>query len=127
MAGMVSAAEWSGDLSSWVRELLAVSQRAWDCAAVRDFTRLALAIEERDRLIKAFNAFGDLSSLPPEAQQQVKGIMAAARKIDGEIQKALMHEMEQDDRAIRDTANKARALNAYDRTLPKRRQFDRQK
>lgn len=124
---MVSAKEWSGDLSSWVRELLAVSQRAWDCAAIRDFTRLALAIEERNHLIKAFPKFGDLSSMPTGTQQQVKDIMAAARKIDGEIQKALMHEMEQDDRAIRDTANKARALSAYDRTLPKQRRFDRQK
>ncbi len=124
---MVSVAEWSGDLSSWVRELLAVSQRAWDCAASRDFTRLALAIEERDRLVKAFKTLGDLSSMPPDKRQQVAEILTAARKIDGEIRKALMHEMEQDNRAIRDTANKARALNAYDRTLPKQRRFDRQK
>ncbi len=124
---MVNEEEWSGDLSSWVREFLAVSQRAWDCAAIRDFTRLAQAIDERNRLIRAFPKFGDLAALPVEAQRQVQDILDSARKIDGEIQKALMHEMEQDNRAIRETANKARALSAYDRLLPKQRRFDRQK
>lgn len=124
---MVNSEEWSGDLEAWVQELLAVSQRAWDCAAIRDFTRLAQSIEERNRLIKAFPKFGDLKDMPPAVQRQVGEILGSARKIDGEIQKVLMHEMEQDSRAIRDTANKARALSAYDRTLPKQRRFDRQK
>ena len=124
---MVNAKEWSGDLSSWVHELLEVSQRAWDCAAIRDFTRLASAIEERNNLIKAFPKFGDLSSMPTGTQQQIQDILMSARKMDSEVQKALMHEMEQDNRAIRETANKARALSAYDRTLPKQRRFDRQK
>jgi len=119
--------EWDGDLSSWAQELLAVSQRAWDCAAIRDFTRLAEAIEERNRLIKAFPQFGDLTELPPETQRQVAAILTSARKIDGEIQKVLMHEMEQDNRAIRETANRAKALSAYDRAMPKYRRFDRQK
>ena len=124
---MVSAEEWSGDLSSWVQELLSVSQRAWDCAAIRDFTRLTQAIEERNRLIKVFPQFGDLKAMPLDVQMKVGEILKSARKIDGEIQNALMHEMEQDSRAIRDTANKAKALSAYDRALPKRRRFDRQK
>lgn len=124
---MANEEEWSGDLSSWVREFLAVSQRAWDCAAIRDFTRLAQAIDERNRLIRVFPKFGDLTALPLDAQKQVQGILASARKIDKEIQKTLMHEMEQDNRAIRETANKARALSAYDRLLPKHRRFDRQK
>ncbi|MGE5579871.1 MAG: hypothetical protein ACM3WU_07500 [Bacillota bacterium] len=124
---MSKSEDWTGDLSSWVQEFLAVSQRAWDCAAIRDFTRLAEAIDERNRLIKAFPQFGDLSDLPPETQRQIGDILASARKIDGEIQKALMHEMEQDSRAIRDTANRAKALSAYDRALPKHRRFDRQK
>lgn len=127
MANMSKSEDWTGDLSSWVQEFLAVSQRAWDCAAIRDFTRLAEAIDERNRLIKAFPQFGDLSDLPPETQRQIGDILASARKIDGEIQKALMHEMEQDSRAIRDTANRAKALSAYDRALPKHRRFDRQK
>lgn len=124
---MVNSEEWTGDLSSWVQELLAVSQRAWDCAAIRDFTRLAQSIEERNRLIKVFPKFGDLKAMPLDVQQQVREILSSARKIDGEIQKVLMHEMEQDSRAIRDTANKAKALSAYDRNLPKYRRFDRQK
>jgi hypothetical protein len=124
---MVNSLEWSGNLSEWVRELLDVSQRAWDCAAIRDFTRLAEAIEDRNQLIKAFPKFGDLKDMPIDTQMQVKDILTSARKIDAEIQKALMHEMEQDNRAIRDTANKARALSAYDRSLPKQRRFDRQK
>jgi hypothetical protein len=119
--------EWTGDISSWVREFLAVSQRAWDCAAIRDFTRLAEAVDERNRLIRAFPQFGDLKDLPLETQRQVADVLASAKKIDSEIQKALMHEMEQDNRAIRDTANRAKALSAYDRMLPKHRRFDRQK
>lgn len=119
--------EWSGDISSWARELLAASQRAWDSAASRDFSTLAEAIEDRDRLIKSFRACGDPSSLPSAMRKQVVDVLLAVRKIDGEMQKALAHEMEQDNRAIRDTANKAKALSAYDSILPKHRKFDRQK
>ena len=124
---MLDREGWTGDVSDWVQELLAVSQRAWDCAAIRDFTRLAQSIEERNRLIKAFPSLGDLKSMPVEAQRKVSEILTSAKKIDGEIQNVLMHEMEQDQRAIRDTAHKAKALTAYDRTLPKHRRFDRSK
>lgn len=127
MESMSRSEEWSGDLSTWVREFLAVSQRAWDCAAIRDFARLAESIEERNRLIRAFPKFGDLSGMPAETQRQVRDILDSARKIDDEIQKALMHEMEQDSRAIRDTAKKAKALSAYDRVMPRERRFDRHK
>jgi hypothetical protein len=117
---------WSGDISSWVRELLSVSQRAWDLAASRDFVGLAGAIGERDRLIKGFKAF-DTRAMSPNVRKEVAGVLEAARKIDVEIKKALEHEMEQDSRAIRDTANKARALTAYDRVLSRPRRFDRTK
>jgi len=117
---------WSGDISSWVRELLSVSQRAWDFAASRDFAGLAGAIDERDRLIKRFKAF-DMRVMSPNVRKEVAGVLDAARKIDVEIKKALEHEMEQDSRAIRDTANKARALTAYDRVLSRPRRFDRTK
>lgn len=117
---------WSGDISSWVRELLAVSQRAWDFAASRDFVGLAGAFGERDRLIKGFKAF-DMKAMNPATRKEVTGVLEAARKIDAEIKKVLGREIEQDGRAIRDTANKARALCAYDKSLTKSRRFDRSK
>ena len=117
---------WSGDISSWAREFLAVSQRAWDSAASRDFTALAAALDERAQLIKGFKAF-DPTVMDPARKREVVGVLEAARKIDGEIRKALGHEMEQDSRAIRETANKARALSAYDRSLGKSRRFDNTK
>lgn len=118
--------EWSGDISSWVRELLAQSRTAWEAAASRDFGALAAAIGERDRLIKAFKSF-DTKSMAPEARRELREVLEAARKMDSEIRKALMHEMEEDSRAIRDTAQRARALMAYDRTLTKVPRFDNQK
>ena len=118
---------WSGDLSSWLRELLAISQRAWDSAASRDFTTLAILIEERDQVLKGLKAYGDVSSLPPGKSKEMVDVLLIAKKIDVEIRKALEHEMDQDGRAIRDTANKAKALTAYDRSLSKHRRFDRQK
>lgn len=124
---MAADLAWSGDISERLRELLAVSQRAWDSAASRDFATLAESIEERDRILKGFKASGDVMSLPPGKRKQVVDVLLAVRKIDGEIRKALEHEMEQDDRAIRDTANKAKALSAYDRILNKPRRFDRLK
>lgn len=124
---MVAEPDWAGDISSWLRELLEVSQRAWDSAASRDFTGLAVSIEERDRILKGFKAIGDATLLAPHMKKQIVDVLLTVRKIDGEIRKALRDEMEQDNRAIRDTANKAKALSAYDRTLNKPRRFDRLK
>lgn len=111
-----------GDISSWAREFLAVSQRAWDAAACRDFSALAAALEERAHLIRDFNGFERLAD--PAVKGEIVGVLQAARKIDDEIRRALNHEMEQDSRAIRETANKARALSAYDRSASLSGRFD---
>ncbi len=127
MESMSSDDDRSLNLTSWIRELLMISKRAWDQAAARDFAGLALSIDERERHIKEFSKFGDLSSMPQKTQEQIGEVMEKAKKFDREIQKVLMHEMEQDGRAIRDTANKAKALSAYDRTVLKHRRFDTQR
>lgn len=124
---MAAEIQWDDDITAWLKDLFAVSQRAWDCAASRDFASLAASIEERDQILKGFKVFGDVTELPADKRKQVVDVLLAVRKIDGEIRKALTHEMEQDDRAIRDTATKAKALSAYDRTLNKPRRFDRTK
>ena len=114
------------DVSSWARKFLAVSQRAWDSAACRDFAALAAALEERALLIRDFKSLEYLAA-DPTVRKEIAGVLQAVRKIDDEIRKALNHEMEQDSRAIRDTANRARALSAYDRVAQSSGRFDNSK
>lgn len=117
----------SGTLVETARDLAAVTEKAWDYAAARDFVRLAEAIERRGHLIKTLRSMGDLSSLPTRLRAEVAQVLERTQEIDCDIKRVLENEMASDNQAITDAATKAKALSAYERMVPHARRFDKHK